>query len=94
MENEYDNIKLAYEEVTVANETDAENFWESLSYDDKCNAFHAVVSRLVQAEITDKRSYRGTLYDVFQFGPEMYIRGMDCGYITLHNSITTEKNEK
>lgn len=76
------------------NERLAEEFWNSLSYDDKCNAFHAVVSRLFKGEIVDEGSYRHTLYEVFGFGPDMYSRGMDCGYMTLHNCINVEEGTR
>ena len=34
-----DNIYKLYEENRIANESAANTFWESLSDDDKCNAF-------------------------------------------------------
>lgn len=89
--NASEEITKALEEGSRATEIAANHFWDSLSYDDKCNAFHAVVSKLFEGEIRVKGSYRYVLYDVFGFGPEMYIRGMDCGYMALHNSIMTEE---
>lgn len=80
----------ALEETRIQNEAAANQFWDNLSYEDKCNAFHAVVSRLVDGDIKKKGTYRYVLYDVFGFGPEMYVRGMDCGYMALHNSIDTD----
>ena len=73
----------------AADEYEARNdiWWSSLSEEMREDAFYAVVKRIVKAEIVDKRSYRGTLYDVFNFGEHMYISGMDCGYMALHNSI-------
>lgn len=62
-------------------------WWYSLSEVEREDAFYAVCKRIVKAEIVEKRSYRGALYDVFGFGAHMYINGMDCGYMTLHNSI-------
>lgn len=89
--NASEEITKALEEGSRATEIAANHFWDSLSYDDKCNAFHAVVGKLFEGEIRVKGSYRYVLYDVFGFGPEMYIRGMDCGYMALHNSIMTEE---
>ena len=86
-----DNIYKLYEENRIANESAANTFWESLSYDDKCNAFHAVMSRLYDGDINQRGSYRYVLYDVFGFGPDMYGRGMDCGYMAIHNSIMTDE---
>lgn len=84
-------LSIAYEEARHADDADAERFWNKLSYEDKCNAFHAVVSRICEAEIEQKSSYRYALYNVFGFGPDMYTRGMDCGYMALHNSIMNEE---
>ena len=81
----------AMEEQRKEEQSEADNFWEALSYEDKCNAFHAVVERIYKAEIVDNGSYRWALYDVFGFGPDMYGRGMDCGYMSLHNSIMNEE---
>lgn len=84
-------LSIVYEEVRRANDADAERFWDKLSYEDKCNAFHAVVSRIFEAEIKQKGSYRYALYNVFGFGPDMYVRGMNCGFMALHNSIMTDE---
>lgn len=84
-----EEIREAFEAQKLLDDVSAGFFWDSLSYEDKCNAFHAVVSRIYEAEIEDKGSYRYALYKVFGFGPDMYTRGMDCGYLALHNSIMT-----
>ena len=86
-----EKLAQAYEENRIANEKEADDFWNSLSYDDRCNAFHAVVSRIHAGEIKEKGSYRYVLYDIFNFGPDMYTRGMDCGYMALHNSIMDDE---
>lgn len=84
-------LAQAFEENRRANDTAADAFWNSLSYDDKCNAFHAVVSRIFEGDIKVKGSYRYVLYNIFGFGPDMYTRGMDCGYMALHNSIMNDE---
>lgn len=84
-------LASAYEENRRVNDIAAGHFWNSLSYEDKCNAFHAVVSKIFQGDIQEKGSYRYVLYDVFGFGPDMYTRGMDCGYMALHNSIMNDE---
>jgi hypothetical protein len=35
----------------------------------------------------DNGTYRYALYEVFGFDPGMYGRGMDCGYMSIHNAI-------
>ena len=82
-----ENFSKLYEEARVANEKEANDFWDSLSYDDKCNAFHAVVSRIYDGDVNQRGSYRYVLYNAFGFDPGMYARGMDCGYMALHNAI-------
>jgi hypothetical protein len=62
-------------------------FWNSMSKEDQLKAFCAVVSKIAKAELDDRRSYRGVLYDEFQFGPESYIPAQISGYLDLHNSI-------
>ena len=84
-------VTKIYEENRNKNDKDAERFWDSLSYEDKCNAFHSVVSKIFEGEIKVQGSYRYVLYDVFKFGPDMYTRGMDCGFMALHNSIMNDE---
>lgn len=84
-------LTKVWEEVRSAQDKEANDFWDNLSYEDKCNAFHAVVSRIFDGEIKQKGSYRYVLYDVFGFMPDMYSRGMDCGFMALHNSIMDDE---
>lgn len=81
----------AFEAQKLLDDVNAGFFWDGLSYEDKCNAFHAVVSRIFDGEIKEKGSYRYVLYDIFGFGPDMYVRGMNCGFMALHNSIMTDE---
>jgi hypothetical protein len=64
-----------------------EQFWNSFSKQHQLDLFCAVVRRIYQAEIVERRSYRGTLYDVFGFDADAYGLAMEAGYVTLHNSI-------
>lgn len=75
------------QKISEKHEEAVESWWVSLSEEERERAFYAVVKRIFKAEIVDKRSYRGALYDVFGFGEHMYINGMDCGYMAIHNSI-------
>ena len=88
------SIRKVFEDVQIENKMSSEAFWNSLSYEDKCDAFQAVVSRIHKGELVEGRSYRGMLYDVFGFKEDMYARGMDCGYLDLHNSIDILKDKK
>lgn len=91
---EYSMLQKAMKDQRDADALSAETFWENLSYEDKCNAFHAVVSKIYKAEIIDQGSYRWALYGVFGFDPDMYTRGMDCGFMALHNSIMLDESEQ
>jgi hypothetical protein len=71
----------------LKHEAEIEVWWKALSQEDRERAFYAVVSRIFKAEIVEKRSYRGVLYDVFGFDADMYATGMECGYMTIHNSL-------
>ena len=82
-----ENLSKLYEEARVANEKEANYFWDSISDADRRNAFHAVVSRIHDGDVNQRGSYRYVLYNVFGFDPDMYVRGMDCGYMALHNAI-------
>jgi hypothetical protein len=86
-----EQIAQAFKQVRLINEKSANDFWDTLTYDQKCDAFHAVVSKIFEGEIKVKGSYRYVLYDVFGFGADMYTRGMDCGYMALHNSIMNDE---
>jgi len=69
------------------------DFWNSLTQDQQLLAFCEVVSRLVQGELVDKKSYRGVLYDTFEFGMESYVCAQISGFLELHNSIVRDLDE-
>lgn len=68
-----------------------EDWWNSLSEEEREDAFYAVVKRLHKGELKDTGSYRHVLYSVFGFGLHMYGEGMSCGYLDLHNSIYSQQ---
>ena len=45
-EKEFEEIRKQFKLIEKRDEENSENFWNSLSYEDKCNAFQAVVSLL------------------------------------------------
>lgn len=75
--------KQAREEYEAENDA----WWNGLTEQEREDAFYAVVKRIHQAEIQDRGTYRWALYNVFGFDPGMYGRGLDCGYMAIHNSI-------
>lgn len=68
-------------------EQKANEFWDSLDYEQKLKAFYYVCKGIYKGDVIDRGTYRYVLYDVFGFGPDAYVLGMDCGYMYLHNSI-------
>jgi len=72
-------------------EAENDEWWNSLTEREREDAFYAVVKRIYKAEIVDQGTYRYALYEVFGFGPGMYMQGMECGYMELHNSIYTHE---
>ena len=76
-------MEKAREEYEKQNEA----WWKGLSEQEREDAFYAVCKRIWQADGMDNGTYRYALYDVFGFDPGMYGRGMDCGYMAIHNAI-------
>ena len=68
-------------------EHDNDTWWNGLTEEEREDAFYAVVKRIYQSELKDKGTYRYALYNVFGFDPGMYMKGMDCGFMALHNAI-------
>lgn len=75
-------------------EDDSEKKWNALSKQDQLDYFCAVVRRIFKGEIEDKRSYRGVLYSVFEFGPEAYAPAQNAGYLAIHNAIYDAEHER
>ena len=80
----------AFKEAMDSIEEDQEKFWSSLSKEDQLKAFCCVVRRIYEGEVVTPRSYRGVLYDVFEFGPEAYAQAQCAGFLALHNSIMSD----
>ena len=68
-------------------EHDNDTWWNGLTEQEREDAFYAVCKRIWKADGMDNGTYRYGLYDVFGFDPGMYMRGMDCGYMAIHNAI-------
>ena len=82
-----EKISQVMEESRKEYEQENDTWWNGLSEQEREDAFYAVCKRIFKADITDNGSYRYALYDVFGFDPGMYMRGMDCGYMGIHNAI-------
>ena len=74
-----------------AYEAKNEAWWNGLTQEEREDAFYAVVKRIYEGEIKQRGSYRYVLYNVFGFDAGMYLKGMECGYMALHNSIMDDE---
>lgn len=83
LEESIDIFKKAIEE----NKQRYNDKWNSLSKDDQLDYFCAVIERIHEGDVVQKRSYRGVLYDVFGWGPEAYMAAQCAGYLDVHNMI-------
>lgn len=86
--NELSKFSEMQEQFEREYEAECDQFWNNLSYDDQLKAFFSVCKRIYQGDVKDRRSYRGVLYDTFNFESDAYGIGMQCGYIDLHNLIS------
>ena len=84
-----DEIREAMQKAQKQYNSDADQFWNELPYEQKLMAFYSVCKRIWQGDVIDEGSYRYVLYDVFGFDMDSYIVGMDCHYMDLHNLIIT-----
>lgn len=82
-----EEISKTFQEVFDEIEKEQEEYWNSLTEEQRLKAFCAVSRRIHEGEIEKKGSYRYVLYDVFGFGPEAYAQAQMAGYLAIHNSI-------
>jgi len=82
-----DELREAQQKAHAEYEAENDAWWNGLTEEEREDAFYAVIKRMYKAEVEDRGTYRWALYDVFGFDPGMYGRGMDCGYMALHNII-------
>ena len=70
-----------------------EEYWNSLTEEQRLMAFCAVTRRIFDGEIQQRGSYRYVLYSVFGFGPEAYGLAQEAGYLTIHNAIVDSNHD-
>lgn len=85
---ELSDFSQEMEKARILEEHRIDTWWDGLSEKEREDAFYSVCKRIHQAEIKDKGTYRYALYTVFGFDPNMYMQGMDCGFMALHNAIS------
>ena len=82
-----DTLREEQQKAHEQYEADNDAWWNGLSEQEREDAFYAVCKRIHKAELQQRSTYRGALYDVFGFDMNMYGRGMDCGFMAIHNAI-------
>jgi hypothetical protein len=85
---ELSDISQEFEKAYKQREAENDAWWEGLTEQEREDAFYAVVKRIHKAELQDKGTYRYALYNVFGFDHGMYVDGMNCGYMAIHNAIS------
>ena len=84
---ELSDLGQEMEKAQKVYEHDNDAWWNGLTEKEREDAFYAVCKRIWKADGIDNGTYRYALYDVFGFDPGMYMQGMDCGYMAIHNAI-------
>ena len=81
------DISQEFEKARLEHEAENDAWWEALTEEEREDAFYAVCKRIHKGDIVDNGSYRYVLYDTFGFDHGMYVDGMNCGYMAIHNAI-------
>jgi len=84
---ELSDIGQEFEKAYKQREAENDAWWEGLTEQEREDAFYAVCKRIHKGDLKDNGSYRYVLYDTFGFDHGMYVDGMNCGYMAIHNAI-------
>lgn len=71
--NDIHNAFQEHQEHQEFREKECDDYWNNLSEEEREKAFYSVVKRIYSGDVEQGGSYRYVLYDVFNFGPNMYI---------------------
>ena len=80
-------LSQEFEKAHIAHEAKVDEWWDSITTEEREMAFYSICKRIYKAELQDGGTYRWALYDVFGFDGGMYRHGMNCGYMAIHNAI-------
>ena len=84
---ELSDISQQFEKARLEREATNDAWWNGLTEQEREDAFYAVCKRIHKGDLQDNGSYRYVLYDTFGFDHGMYVDGMNCGYMAIHNAI-------
>jgi len=80
-------LQQEWEKSNKTYEAKVDEWWDSITTEEREMAFYSVCKRIHKAELQHGGTYRHALYDVFGFDGGMYARGMNCGFMAIHNAI-------
>ena len=89
-ENALDGLSKLSQEMEqnrVKHEAKVDEWWDSITQEEREMAFFSVCKRIYESELKHGGTYRHALYDVFGFDGGMYMHGMNCGFMAIHNAI-------
>ena len=84
---ELSDISQQFEKARLEREATNDAWWNGLTEAEREDAFYAVCKRIHKGDLQDNGSYRYVLYQTFGFDHGMYVDGMNCGYMAIHNAI-------
>jgi ABC-type Fe3+-citrate transport system substrate-binding protein len=84
---ELSDISQEFEKAYKQHDVEMDDWWNQLTQNEREAAFYSVCKRIHKGDLQDNGSYRYVLYDTFGFDPGMYVNGMNCGYMAIHNAI-------
>ena len=84
---ELSDISQEFEKAYKQHDVEMDDWWNQLTPEEREAAFYSVCKRIHKGDLVDNGSYRYVLYDTFGFDHGMYVDGMNCGYMAIHNAI-------
>lgn len=84
---ELSDISQEFEKAYKQHDVEMDDWWNQLTPIEREAAFYSVCKRIHKGDLVDNGSYRYVLYDTFGFDHGMYVDGMNCGYMAIHNAI-------
>lgn len=80
-------LQQEWETKRKLHEAAVDDWWDNITEEEREMAFFSVCKRIHEAELQHGGTYRHALYDVFGFDGGMYLHGMNCGFMAIHNAI-------
>ncbi len=85
-----DEISILKEELI----NESSMFFNSLNKDEQLLVFCEVIRRIYEAEFQEGKTYRGILYDTFEFKEDAYLKAQAIGFLEIHNKLNICRKNK